>query len=141
MKWFCFIAFTLMVHFPFAQQTNLLGVWKAIDDENKASTSNIELYMKGDKLYGRVIEILPNATLRICKNCPGVKNGKDLVGLDIIWEMSPYKSHWIGGQIVNPKNGKVYSCNIWLKDYHTLEVRGYIGIPLLGRTQTWFRVN
>ena len=46
---------------------------------------------------------------------------------------------WNDGEIYDPKNGKTYSCKMTLKDWNTLDVRGYIGISLFGRTDTWKR--
>ena len=48
---------------------------------------------------------------------------------------------WKGGTIYDPKNGKDYSCKMWMtaNDKNKLEVRGYMGISLLGRTDTWTR--
>ena len=49
---------------------------------------------------------------------------------------------WDGGTILDPNNGKVYKVRMTLKDGgRTLDVRGYVGMPLLGRTQTWQRVE
>jgi uncharacterized protein (DUF2147 family) len=46
---------------------------------------------------------------------------------------------WEGGKIYDPKKGSTYSCTIRMKDVNTLEVRGYIGISLIGRTDVWTR--
>ncbi len=46
---------------------------------------------------------------------------------------------WTGGKIYDPKKGKIYSCKITMKDANTLDVRGFIGISLIGRTDTWTR--
>jgi len=47
---------------------------------------------------------------------------------------------WDDGTIMDPKNGKVYSCKLWIKD-GDLQVRGYMGFSLIGRSQTWIRVK
>ena len=46
---------------------------------------------------------------------------------------------WEDGTIYDPKNGKEYSCKMELKDNNTLKVRGYIGVSMIGRTDTWTR--
>jgi uncharacterized protein (DUF2147 family) len=46
---------------------------------------------------------------------------------------------WQHGTIYDPKNGKDYSCKMELADDNSLKVRGYLGISLLGRTETWKR--
>ena len=48
---------------------------------------------------------------------------------------------WDGGTLYDPKTGKTYSGMITLKDKNTLDLRGYVGIALLGRTQTWTRAK
>lgn len=124
-----------------AQINSVLGVWRTIDDATGQPKSHVELYMKSGKMFGRVVELLPAATTRVCNNCPGEKNGKSLIGMDILWNMVPDAEEWEGGQIVDPKNGKIYSCVLSTDGPDKLSVRGYIGISLLGRTQTWHRVK
>ncbi|HRZ83632.1 MAG TPA: DUF2147 domain-containing protein, partial [Candidatus Hydrogenedentes bacterium] len=46
---------------------------------------------------------------------------------------------WKGGKVYDAESGKTYSCKMTLKDRDTLEIRGYIGVSLLGRNQTWKR--
>ena len=123
------------------QQDKFLGKWKTIDDTDGKTKSIVELYLKSNKLCGKVIELLPEATSSICNNCPGDKAGKSLLDMDIIWNMEPKDQLWKGGQIIDPKDGKVYSCLISLENQDLLKVRGYIGFPLFGRSQFWQRVK
>lgn len=129
----------LLPYFGFAQNS-ILGVWQTIDDESGEAKSHVEIYEKNGKIYGKVIKLLPAATVKICNNCPGEKNGKSLIGMDILWELRPYKNYWSYGQIIDPKNGKIYSGSVWLEG-DQLKLRGYIGISLIGRTQIWHRVK
>jgi uncharacterized protein (DUF2147 family) len=48
---------------------------------------------------------------------------------------------WSGGTIYNPDDGKTYSCRITMRDNETLQVRGYVGIAIFGRTETWKRMQ
>lgn len=50
------------------------------------------------------------------------------------------EKHWIDGTIYDPKTGKEYACKAELTGKNTLEVRGYIGVSLFGRTDTWTRM-
>ena len=60
----------------------------------------------------------------------------------IMWDLKQDETNlWNGGKIMDPKNGKEYKCKIELEDPNTLNVRGFIGFSLLGRTQTWYRVE
>ncbi|NOT37077.1 MAG: DUF2147 domain-containing protein [Saprospiraceae bacterium] len=125
----------------FAQDYRVLGKWKTVDDTDGRTKSIVELYMKEGKLFAKVVELLPAATTTICNSCPGDKAGKSLIQMDIVWNMRPSGTEWSGGQIVDPKNGKVYSCLISLEKEDLLKVRGYIGLSLLGRTQLWHKVK
>lgn len=120
---------------------SVLGVWKTIDDKTKDAKSHVKIYEKGGKVYGKVIKLLPAATTKVCIDCPGNKKGKSLIDLDILWNMVKDGNVYDDGEIVDPANGKVYSCKMYLKDKNTLIVRGYLGISLLGRSQTWYRVE
>ncbi len=122
-------------------QSSPIGVWKTIDDKTGEPKSHVEIYEKSGKLFGKVIKLLPAATTDICINCPGDKKDKSLINLDILWDLKPYKDYWSYGHIVDPANGKVYKASIWLEGKDQLKVRGYIGFSLIGRTQTWYRVN
>ena len=61
--------------------------------------------------------------------------------MTIMWGMEKSGDEWINGRILDPNSGKEYSCKMKLKDKNTLEVRGFMGVSLLGRTQTWYRVE
>ena len=50
-------------------------------------------------------------------------------------------SRWKGGSVYDPNSGKTYKCKLKLIDANTLEVRGYIGVSWLGRTETWTRYD
>lgn len=117
-------------------QASILGTWKTIDDKTGEPKSHIKIYEKDGKIFGRVLKLLPAATTNICNDCPGDKNGIELTKMDIIENLVPYKDYYSYGTIVDPNSGKEYKCSIWLKG-NKLQVRGYIGVSLLGRTQVW----
>jgi uncharacterized protein (DUF2147 family) len=136
-------AFLLLIMF-FAQSIfahSIFGVCKTIDDETGDPKSYVKIYKKDGKAFGRVVKLLPAATTDVCIDCPGDKKGKSLYDVDIIWDMEQDGDVWDDGNIVDPANGKVYSCKISLDGNDKLDVRGYFGFSLFGRTQTWFRVK
>ncbi len=136
-------AFLLLIMF-FSQSVfsqSIFGVWKTIDDETGDPKSYVKIYEKDGKAFGRVVKLLPAATTDVCIDCPGDKKGKSLYDVDIIWDMEQDGDVWDDGEIVDPANGKVYSCKISLDGNDKLNVRGYFGFSLFGRTQTWFRVE
>lgn len=140
MKWLYVLAVVVWTT-SISAQFSPIGVWKTIDDKTGEPKSWVEIYEKNGALYGKVVKLLPAATTDKCNNCPGDKKDKPLIGLDILWDLKPYKDYWSYGKIVDPKDGKVYKASIWMDGNDKLKVRGYIGISLIGRTQTWHRVR
>ena len=119
-----------------------LGVWFT-----EGQKSKVEIYDCDGKLCGRIIWLKEplddkgKEKLDI-HNPDQAQRGRKIVGLDLLhgFVASPYDEHeWEDGEIYDPENGKLYSCTLTLEDDGSLDVRGYIGIPLFGRTQVWTR--
>jgi uncharacterized protein (DUF2147 family) len=122
----------------FAQ--NFLGKWKTIDDETGKEKAIVEIFEKQGKIFGKIIAILEEEHRhRKCENCQGEDKNKPILGMSIIRGMKKNNAIYEGGNIIDPKNGKSYSCKISLDGKDKLIVRGYIGISLFGRSQTWVR--
>lgn len=128
----------LMVFFNLdVQCQTALGKWKTIDDETGKPKSVVEIFEKGGKIYGKVIKLYRSPSEDqnpSCKNCPGDRAGQKVLGIEIIRGMQKNGSNYSGGTILDPKNGKVYDCKLWIED-GKLQVRGYIAFFF--RTQTW----
>ncbi len=120
-----------------------IGTWKTIDDETGKEKSYVQIYeTKSGKLQGKVVKILtPGKENAKCTDCKGDNKDKPINGMVILWGLEKDGSSWSGGHILDPNKGKQYKCKINLKDANTLEVRGFLGVSLLGRTQTWYRVE
>lgn len=123
--------------FSYAQ---IEGKWKTIDDETGKAKSIVEIYKKGDKYYGKIVQLLIKPENENCVACTDDRKNKPLVGLEIIRDLKKDGNEFTGGTITDPKKGKSYKCTI-KKDGDKLSVRGYIGISLMGRTQTWHKVD
>ncbi len=135
-------SFALAVLFSFTLSAQSpVGLWKTIDDETGDAKSHVEIYEKNGKFYGKIVELLPAATTDVCGPCPGERAGKSLIGMDILWDLQPYKDYWSYGQIIDPGKGKIYKASVWVEDENTLKVRGYIGVSVIGRNQNWYRVT
>jgi uncharacterized protein (DUF2147 family) len=122
------------------------GLWKQIDDETKKEKSLVRISESGGVLSGKIEKILdPARAAALCDLCSGELKDKPVLGLPIISgvkQSDSDKSMWDGGEILDPNNGKTYKLRLTPGDGgKTLAVRGYIGAPLLGRTQTWIRVE
>ena len=126
-------------------QASPVGVWKTIDDDGKTEKSLVRISEAGGQLSGR-IETLFDASKKdsVCDKCSDERKDKRLLGLTILRNVTKQadEDSWAGGEILDPNNGKVYKVRLKPVDGGAkLEVRGYIGMPLLGRTQTWLRVE
>ncbi|MCW8126451.1 DUF2147 domain-containing protein [Microbulbifer halophilus] len=121
-----------------ASAADVLGKWRTIDDETGQAKSIVEIYQKGGKYYGRVVDLLMKPDDTVCEKCPGDRKGKKIVGMDIITDMVKNGDVYEGGEILDPTKGKVYDCKLWLEG-NQLKVRGYVGF--FYRTQTWYKAN
>lgn len=126
-------------------QTTPVGLWKSIDDETKAERSLVRITEQAGVLTGKVEKILDPAKQDAkCDKCSDARKDQPVLGLTILQgvKAAEDKTLWEGGEILDPNNGKTYKVRIKPVDGgKKLEVRGYIGAPMLGRTQTWIRVE
>ena len=128
-------------------QTTPAGLWKTIDDETKKEKSLIRITEAGGVFSGKLEKLLDPATPAdaVCEKCSDERKGKPLLGMTLVKgvrQSDGDKALWDGGEILDPNNGKTYKVRMTpAEGGKTLAVRGYIGAPLLGRTQTWYRVE
>ena len=120
----------------------VLGKWNSIDPDTGAKESVIEVYKTGDKIYGKIIQILKEEDRdKTCIECTGKDKDQPIEGLVIVRGLEKEGDEWTGGKVLDPKNGKLYKCYISLENENKLKLRGYIGFSLLGRTEYWYRVE
>lgn len=126
-----------------AAQASPAGLWKTIDDETGEARSLVRVTVNDGVLSGSVEKILnPEKADAVCEACEGELKDQPIVGMTIIWNMRFDEDQFEGGAILDPNNGKTYKAIIWLdQDGQKLNVRGYIGLPLLGRSQVWLRAE
>lgn len=126
-------------------QSSPAGEWQTIDDHSGKAVSHVVVKEVGGVLQGSITRILDpqKATLK-CEACEGPLHDAPFLGLAIIQGVGTQPTEpqtWEGGHILDPKSGRNYRVRLRLKDDgQTMEVRGYIGSPYFGRTQTWHRV-
>lgn len=124
------------------QSQSVTGKWKTFDDETGEAKSIVEITEERGKIYGKVIEILnPAKKNSKCQKCPGEDKDKPILGLTVIKGLSKEGSEYTNGKILDPNKGKLYKCVVSIDGSDKLNVRGYVGVSLLGRTQTWMRVK
>ena len=117
----------------------ITGIWKNIEKDE--IQSHIEVFESDGKTHARVIELFPTSHVTHCKKCKGADKGASLKDIMLINNMRFENEKWIDGDILDPKSGKKYACQVELKGDNTLKIRGYIGNPLLGKTFYWYRVE
>jgi uncharacterized protein (DUF2147 family) len=120
-----------------------VGHWQTVDDKTGKPRAIIEIYTEGSRYFGRLERsYTPGAEHRTCVKCEDDRKDKPMLGLVLIRNLVQDDDVWSGGDILDPDNGSVYRCRLTLSaDGQTLNVRGYIGFALLGRTQVWHRVS
>jgi uncharacterized protein (DUF2147 family) len=130
-----------------AQATSPAGLWRTIDDNTKKDKSLVRIVEANGVYTGKVEKIVDPDSPKdaTCKECSDERKDKPVVGMTIIRNVKQSaddKDVFEGGDILDPNNGKVYRVKLKLIDNGgKLDVRGYIGTPMLGRTQIWVRAE
>lgn len=126
-----------------AQNASPAGRWRSIDDASGQPKAVIEIAETGNgTLSAKIVRILdttdgPNP---LCDRCSGARRNQPIQGMTIAWGLRRQGKAWAGGRILDPENGKEYSVRMTPIDGgKKLEVRGFLGVALLGRTQVWLR--
>ena len=118
------------------------GTWKTIDDKTGQAKSIIEIAEQNGELTGKVKQVLqsdqgPNP---ICKDCEGERKDQPVTGMTILWGMKKDGAEYGGGRLLDVETGKEVRGKLKLiEGGKKLEVRGYVGLPMAGRTSTWTR--
>lgn len=141
----CIATLTLLAAAPIVQAANdsPVGTWRTIDDATGQAKSIVQISEHDGALQGKVIEVLlsDQGPHPVCKKCKGDLRDQPIEGMTILSGLTPNGDSWSGGHILDPSNGKTYKCKLALKDDgQKLEVRGFVGMSLLGRSQVWERV-
>ena len=125
-----------------------VGLWQTFSDETGKPEGFIRISLVGDELRGVIERGMPgDDPNELCTKCPGDRKDHKMIGLTIIsgvHKQADYKQgdYWSGGEVLDPRKGTTYRCKLRAIDSgRKLEMRGYIGFSLLGRTQTWVRAE
>ena len=134
------VAFIAMPFFTQAQtvskQDRIIGKWLTADKKG-----NIEIYKKGDKYYGKIVGGNDEGAEEFDVHNPDpAKRKQRLTGMNILKNFTFDDGEWKNGTVYDPDNGKTYSCVMELTNNNALEITGYIGIKLFGRTEVWTRL-
>jgi uncharacterized protein (DUF2147 family) len=126
-------------------QMTPVGRWHSIDDKTGETKSEVLITEANGMLTGKVEKLLRKGAdqAKRCTECTDDRKDKPVIGLELIRnsKKTEGKDVWEGGKIVDPETGTVYSVKLTpIEEGKKLEVRGFKGISLLGRTQVWVRV-
>jgi uncharacterized protein (DUF2147 family) len=119
-----------------------VGIWRTFDDDGK-ETGRIEITEQNNLLYGRIVAIADPAKAKaVCRDCTDERRNQPVLGMVVMNGLHREDDGWTGGHILDPQNGSTYRCSLSLGDGgRKLVVRGYLGISLFGRSQTWTRAQ
>ena len=144
MKFLAFIITAALSIAPaFADDSSPVGLWKNIDDVSGKPKALIRITETNGALQGKIEQLFrePNEDQNPkCDKCDGARKDQPIVGMVILSGLKKDGDDYAGGEILDPNNGKVYKSKMHLTDSgKKLSVRGYIGVPMLGRSQVWVR--
>ncbi|MBB3107919.1 uncharacterized protein (DUF2147 family) [Psychrobacter luti] len=118
--------------------------WQTIDDKTGEKKAVIQLTESGGKVSGKIIKVLKKENAdALCTKCPGSLKNKPVEGLQILSGLkADGNNQWSDGKLVDPESGKTYSGKLTLSDNgQSLKLRGFVGTPVFGRSQTWQRIK
>jgi uncharacterized protein (DUF2147 family) len=119
------------------------GLWKTIDDNSGKHRGLVRIREVNGRFEGKVEKAFPQPgedSAPKCDKCDGARRNQPVLGMTILWGFGKQGDEYRDGEILDPENGKVYRAKMKLiENGKKLEVRGFIGFSLFGRTQTWLR--
>ncbi len=143
MKYLSMLLLLMTVSYAtFAQKNEaILGKWV-----NPSGEANIDIYKKGDQYFGKIVWMKnpkdeKGAVKKDVNNPDASLKSRPILGMEMLKNFIYDDGKWTDGKIYDPKSGKTYSCNITQKDANQISIRGFVGISLLGRSETWKRVK
>ena len=125
-----------------ARLTSPVGLWEALDNHGK-SEGLIRIFESAGLYYGRIEPSSPTDDRNArCTRCTGDQHNQPIIGLVLMRHLRPENGEYVGGDLLDPDTGRIWGCTLRLTDGgRELIVRGFFGISLLGRSQTWKRVG
>lgn len=139
-----FAIFLFTAQLSHAAASSPVGLWQTIDDK----TGNPRSLIRISQQYGKLSAVIEKGLLAtdtadaVCDKCTDGRKGQKIIGMTIVTGLRKDGDQYNGGKILDPENGKIYKCKMQLNEAgDELEVRGYIGISLIGRSQIWKRIE
>lgn len=130
---FVALAFTMV---SYAQSSDpIVGKWL-----NPSKEGIVEIYESNGKFFGKLY-LVNDKSKKDTKNPDEKLRSRSLNGIVMLNNFVKKGSSYEGGEIYDPKSGKTYSCKMKIKGDKELEIRGFIGVSLFGRSETWTRTQ
>jgi uncharacterized protein (DUF2147 family) len=125
-----------------ARLASPVGLWEPLDSSGKP-LGLIRIYEVKGLYNGRIEPMSPNENHSArCTRCTDDRHDEPIIGLELLRHLRPENGKYVGGAILDPDTGHVWSCELWLiNGGHQLIMRGYLLFPFLGRSLTWQRVG
>jgi len=118
----------------------ITGSWRTFDDDTNQPAAIVLISEKNGLFSGVITKLLDPSAPPTCEKCTDYRKGKPVIGMEILSGLKKTADSYSGGQILDPDDGDIYRATIKLTDQGSkLDLRAYIGLPLLGRSQTWIR--
>jgi uncharacterized protein (DUF2147 family) len=135
------VAAALLALPALAAEPAITGRWRTVDDKTGKPKAIVLIYEQNGQFFGKVESTIdPKKANDICDSCKDERKNKPVTGMVIMRRLKRNGDEYSGGDILDPDNGTVYRCKAKLAEGgKKLIVRGYIGISLIGRSQTWTR--
>ena len=135
------ISLLFNLFFSGAFYAQVTGLWRVVDDKDGIEKSIVEIYEKNGLYYGRIVRLLETSRRTHCDKCYGDLKGKPLTGMTIIYDLEKTSNGGKNGKVIDPSTGKIFSCYIELDTPDRLKLRGYLGMPSVGKTSYWNRAK
>ncbi|MGJ7915662.1 DUF2147 domain-containing protein [Massilia sp. LXY-6] len=137
------LAAALAAPAAWAQEGSPVGLWKTIDDSSGKPTALIRITENHGELQGKIEKLFraPDEDQNPkCLPCTDARKDQPIIGMTIVSGLKKTGDEYAGGEILDPKNGKVYKSKLMVREGgKKVEVRGYVGMPMFGRSQVWLR--
>jgi uncharacterized protein (DUF2147 family) len=119
------------------------GIWKTVDDNTGQAKGLIRIRAVNGSYEGSIQKIFPKPgedPNPKCDKCDGPRHNQPVLGMTILWGFTRQGNEYQGGEILDPESGSIYRARMKLvDDGKKLDVRGFIGFSLFGRSQIWLR--
>ncbi len=137
------LVFLFCCGFAMGAESSPVGLWKTFDDKTHEARGTIRIYEENGAFFGRIESSFKAEELtEHCEKCAGDRKDAPVIGMVILRGISKHGAEYDGGDILDPETGSVYRCKLMLSaDGENLLVRGYLGLSIFGRTQTWKRLE